>query len=82
MFVGIYLLVIIFENMKYLSFFFFSFLYFSQVKWKPTLLLTRLFISFLYSKMRNFNFISCCKGIVLFQSHLCNSIVIVRNKLC
>ena len=45
-------------------------------------LATECLISFLYSKMRNFNVISCCKGIVLFQSHLCNSIVIVRNKLC
>ena len=34
------------------------------------------------SKMCNFNFISYCKGIAIFQSHLCNSIVIVRNKLC
>ena len=46
MFVGIYLLVIIFINIKYLSFFSFSFLYFSQVKWKPTLLLTKLIITF------------------------------------
>ena len=46
MFAGIYLLVIIFINIKYLSFFSFSVLYFSQVKWKPTLLLTKLIITF------------------------------------
>ena len=45
MFVGIYLFVIIFINIKYLSFFP-LFLYFNQVKWKPTLLLTKLIITF------------------------------------
>ena len=39
-------------------------------------------INYLSSKMCNFNFISYCKGIIIFQSHLRNSIVIVRNKLC
>ena len=46
MFVGTYLLVIIFISIKCVSFFSFSFLYFSQVKWKPTLLLTKLIITF------------------------------------
>ena len=45
-------------------------------------LATECLINDLYSKMCNFNFISCCKGIVIFESHLCNSTVIVRNKLC
>ena len=45
-------------------------------------LATECLINYLYSKMCNFKFISYCKGIVLFQSHLCNSIVIVRNKFC
>ena len=43
---------------------------------------TECLINYLYSKMCNFNLISCCKGIVIFQSHLCNSIAIVRNELC
>ena len=46
MFVGIYSFVIIFMKIKYISFFSFSFLYFSQVKWKSTLLLTKLIIPF------------------------------------
>ena len=45
-------------------------------------LATECLINYLYSKMCNFNFISCCKNIVLFPSHFCNSIVIVQNKLC
>ena len=45
-------------------------------------LATECLINYLYSKMFNLNFISCCKGIVIFQSHLCNSFVIFRNKLC
>ena len=45
-------------------------------------LATGCLINYLYNKMCNFKFISYCKGIALFQSHLCNSIVIVRNKLC
>ena len=45
-------------------------------------LATECLINYLYSKMCNFNFISYCKGIVIFKSHFYNSIVIVRNKLC
>ena len=45
-------------------------------------LATECLISYLYSKMCNFNFISYCKGAVLFQSHLCNSTVFIRNILC
>ena len=45
-------------------------------------LATECLINYLYSKICNFNFNSYCKGIVIFQSHLRNSIVIVMNKLC
>ena len=45
-------------------------------------LATECLINYLYGKMCNFNFISCCKSIVLFWSHFCNSIVIVQDKLC
>ena len=44
-------------------------------------LATECLIIYFHSKMCNFNFISYCKGIVLFEPHLCNSILIVRNKL-
>ena len=39
---------------------------------------TEYLINYLYSKMCNFNFISCSKGIVIFQSNLCNSIVTIN----
>ena len=45
-------------------------------------LATECLINYLYSKKCIFKFISYCEGIVLLQSHLCSSIVIVRNKLC
>ena len=45
-------------------------------------LATECLINYLYSKMCNFKFSSYYKGIVLFQSHLRNFMVIVRNKLC
>ena len=45
-------------------------------------LATECLINCLYNKMCNFKFISYYKDLVLFPSHLCNSVVIVRNKLC